>query len=222
VSSFVLLGSPGAGKGTLGQYAECFFDVEHISSGDLLRAEIKNQTAIGQEIKTNIEEGKQVSDRLVTILVFEKIAQLISKNKQFILDGFPQTLAQRNSLQTFLTSFPSVSVVFLCVEISPEIALKRMIGRVSCIDCEKIYHNETNPSLHENQCDQCHGQLVVRSSDEKEKAIKRLELFENTTKKVMDVIKNHPNTFVINANGSIHTIRKQFFDIYMKFRHSKL
>ncbi len=213
MSGYILLGSPGSGKGTLGQFMKSF-GVEHIASGDILRREVRKGTLIGRQTQQLIQEGLQVPDQLISEIVLKKLEECIEKRSQFVLDGFPQTVAQFESLYTFLTRHPDYPVTTICVDIKPETALKRMSGRISCPECESIYHQEMHPPVKEGQCDRCDSLLVQRESDIPEQAVKRLEQFELTTKKVMECALQRLGVFSIDGNGSMESSRAQLIDLF--------
>ncbi|MBS0656325.1 MAG: nucleoside monophosphate kinase [Verrucomicrobia bacterium] len=221
MGSYILLGSPGAGKGLLGQHMKEQYEMEYFSSGDILRSEVANETEIGIEIKTTMAEGGQVNDELITQIVLKKLEALILSSKKFIIDGFPQTLIQLESLQQFLALYPAFPVAFVCVEVDRETAFKRMTGRISCLNCQKVYHRQNDPPLYDDQCDSCDGALVARESDQNEKAAKRLDLFENSTKKIMELIKGRSDTLCIDANGTIRDSREKFLKVHNAIQHHK-
>jgi adenylate kinase len=184
---YILMGSPGAGKGTIGQILSDDYGISHFSSGDLLRAEVEQQTDIGERIQTRIANGEQVDDDLITSLVLTRIRHLVEVENQnsFVLDGFPQTHVQRSKLQVYLEQFPSVKLVYLHVEVEPEQALDRMVKRVSCAACRAIFSRDELPDEEAGDCPRCTGDLVTRRSDKVELAVKRLETFAATTEPLM-------------------------------------
>ena len=205
---YILMGSPGAGKGTIGQYLSETCDVEHFSSGDLLRAEVSARTAIGNEIKETIDLGKQVSDDLITGLVLDRIKMLTAQGKSFALDGFPQTLLQENELNQF-AKLSLLEIKYICVTVSPETALERMVNRVTCSVCNTIFSKLNNTI---EKCAKCSGKLVVRKSDNREIARERLKQFQITTKQVMEDVQEHFHPIIIDGNGSVEEIRTHLFE----------
>jgi len=171
----VFLGPPGAGKGTLAAMASEHLAIPHISTGDLFRAAIKNETELGKKVKEILAEGRLVPDDLTIALVRERLTQPDVENG-WILDGFPRTIPQAEALQQFS---PVEEVVNFDVEDS--IILFRLTGRRVCKSCGKIYHIVTLPPKKEGICDACGGELHIRSDDQ-ESAIKtRLEAYRSLT-----------------------------------------
>lgn len=171
----VFLGPPGAGKGTLAAMASEHLSIPHISTGDLFRAAIKNETELGKKVKEILAEGRLVPDDLTIALVRERFAQPDVKNG-WILDGFPRTIPQAEALQQIS---PVEKVVNFDVEDS--VILFRLTGRRVCKSCGKIYHIVTMPPKNEGICDACGGALYIRSDDQ-ESAIKtRLEAYRSLT-----------------------------------------
>ncbi len=203
-TGYVLLGSPGAGKGTIGQFLSETYEMDHFSSGDLLRAEVSEQTSIGKAIETKIERGEQVSDEMITKLVLTRIQRLVKNNKSFILDGFPQTLPQEEKLNQFAKSH-QIEIQYICVNVKPATALERMIHRITCNVCNTIF---SKINLKTEKCVKCSGKLVVRKSDQSKTAKKRLEQFEKTTKLVMEDVQKHFHPILIDGNDSVEMIRK--------------
>ena len=171
----VFLGPPGAGKGTLAAMASEHLNIPHISTGDLFRAAIKNETELGKKVKEILAEGRLVPDELTIALVRERLSQSDVKNG-WILDGFPRTIPQAEALQQFN---PVEKVVNFDVE--DRVILFRLTGRRVCKSCGKIYHIVTMPPKKEGICDACGGELYIRSDDQ-ELAIKtRLEAYRSLT-----------------------------------------
>lgn len=212
MSGYILLGSPGSGKGTLAQHMKAL-EMEHIGSGDMLRHEVRQATAIGKQIQHLVQEGSQVPDELISQIILRKLEECMGLRKQFVLEGFPQTLSQLESLQAFLSKHPEYPVTMICVEIKPEIALKRMVGRMSCFQCESIFHEEMRPPLKQEECDYCQIPLIKRESDRLDHATQRIEQFERTTKKVMQCVRQYPHVFSVDGNASLQSVRSAFMDI---------
>jgi adenylate kinase len=198
---YILLGSPGAGKGTIGQFLQETYGIDHFSSGDLLRSEVSEQTLIGKEIAATIDRGEQVPDEMITQLVLNRIEQLVAENKSFILDGFPQTLPQAERLN----HFAKFEIKYIYVKVAPETALERMIHRITCSVCTAIF---SKMSQAEEACAKCNGTLVVRKSDQPETASRRLVQFQQTTKHVIKEIKKDFNPIIIDGNQAIEAIRE--------------
>ncbi len=202
IGNFVLLGSPGAGKGTICQALCEQYGLTHVSSGDLLRKEVRKGSLIGRKISTTLDRGEQVSDETITELVTSTLKRLTLEKQGFILDGYPQTASQRDSLQRFAEE-NDIEFTYICVTVNPETALQRMVNRISCSDCLKIF---TKSECSSERCSACDGELVSRNSDAESPARSRLEQFEKTTKPLMTEVAQDPGTIEVNGNLSKESV----------------
>lgn len=179
---FVMLGAPGAGKGTLASSLSVRLNIPHISTGDIFRENIKNQTELGKKAKKYMDEGQLVPDELTCNLVVDRIHQDDCTNG-FILDGFPRTIEQGEALTKELQKEGKKIDVVLNLEISDEDIIKRMSGRRCCPSCGKIYHIVTKklqPKV-EGVCDCCGSKLIIRDDDKEETVVKRLKVYHEKT-----------------------------------------
>lgn len=213
----VLVGSPGAGKGTLGEHLSEVHGFNHFSSGDLLRNEVKNQTSIGRQISEILKQGGQVDDALITKMCLGKIKEILTKNQPFSMDGFPQTDNQKESLDKFALKHPELNLKYICVLVDKDTALERMSNRLSCSKCNAIFNKHLLESKEMNMCDKCDSPLVARDSDRPERAEKRLQTFSQTTDGVIQELLNDNDTYVIDGNKSMEDVKDQF----NKFMHSR-
>jgi len=196
IGNFILLGPPGAGKGTIGQALQEKFGHEHFSSGDLLRKEVKDKTQIGKDIASVLDVGGQVSDALITDLVTKKLKELTDERRKFVLDGFPQTLNQFHTLESFAKE-NNIEFTYICFHVEPKTALDRMVNRITCSSCLKIFSKSECTS---DICTHCSGKLSLRKSDEEHIAKQRLDLFEKTTKQVIRLAEENPKTLSIDSD----------------------
>lgn len=209
---YLLLGSPGAGKGTLGQFIKSC-GIKHIASGDILRREVQKGTFVGKQTEELIQRGRQVPDALITEIVLKKLERCIERRKAFALDGFPQTLPQLESLYAFLAQHPECPVTTICVEVNPETAFERLVGRISCPNCEVTYHEAMFPPINEGECNACKTPLVKRGGDDRKEALRRLFRFHQTTEKVMDYVRENSDVCCVDGNQSIDSVREQLANI---------
>lgn len=172
----ILLGAPGAGKGTQAERLSKKLNVPTISTGNILRAAIKNETPIGMKAKAFMDEGHLVPDDVVIGIVTERLAEKDCSNG-FILDGVPRTLAQGEALERAGIQFDAA----VSIEISDEEIMKRMSGRRVCEDCGASYHLEAVPPKKAGVCDSCGGKLVQRKDDAPETVKARLEVYHKET-----------------------------------------
>ncbi len=182
----VLLGQPGAGKGSLAALLKDKFHVAHISTGDMLREEMKSGSALGSEIKGLIEKGSLVSDELVTRLVEHKVSNDPSLDKGYMLDGFPRTVAQAKSLDIILAKANKPLDFALCMEADMDIILTRLSGRRVCRKCGEIFHMTNKPPIKAGVCDACSGELYQRSDDNEETIRKRMDVYYTSTQPIID------------------------------------
>ena len=186
MKNIIFLAPPAAGKGTISDYLVKNYHYEHLSTGDLLRSEVASGSALGREINDLISVGKLVSDELIIQLVSSKLESEL-KNKPFILDGFPRTLNQAQKLDEMLNNLHIDDVVVVYLDVSLDILLKRVLGRVVCPDCKRSY-NLDNPLLKpqvDNICDRC-GAILERRADDNEEIFKeRYQIFLLSTKQIM-------------------------------------
>lgn len=203
---FVFLGPPGAGKGTLAAEITKEFGIVQISTGDIFRAAIKNETDLGLQVKELIEAGGLVSDDLTIALVKERLEQDDVK-ESFILDGFPRTIAQAEALET-LTDLTAV----IDFSVEDDVLIKRLCGRRLCSGCGKIYHIETMPPKREGLCDVCGQQLMTRKDDTLEVVKSRLKNYHAQTAPLIDFYRKKNMLFTIDAKRPISDSVKELGD----------
>jgi adenylate kinase len=182
----VLLGPPGAGKGSLAGVLKEKYHLAHISTGDMLREEIKKGTPLGTEIKNLIAQGALVSDELVTKLVEQRIAHDADLKKGFMLDGFPRTVKQAQDLDAILARAKSPLDFALNMEADSALILKRLTGRRVCRKCGALFHMTNKPPLKAGVCDLCGGELYQRTDDNEATIKSRMKVYEESTQPIID------------------------------------
>ena len=202
----VLLGAPGAGKGTQGDIISARLDIPTISTGNILRAAMKNGTPLGEQVKVYMDAGQLVPDELIIDIVLERITQPDCKNG-YILDGFPRTIPQAWALERHH--------VFLDWAVSLEVPdaeiVARMSGRRSCPDCGATYHVTANPPKSEGFCDICGAELVRRADDAPETVLNRLATYHETTEPLKDFYAKRAKLKLIENQPSIEATSALIF-----------
>ncbi len=181
----IMLGAPGAGKGTQAKKIAAKYDIPHISTGDIFRANIKNGTELGKKAKTYMDQGLLVPDELVVDLVVDRVQQDDCK-KGYVLDGFPRTIPQAESLDAALDQLGDKIDYAINVEVPDENIISRMSGRRACVGCGATYHIKYNPTKVENVCDACGEKLILRDDDKPETVQKRLAVYHDQTQPLID------------------------------------
>ena len=181
----IMLGAPGAGKGTQAKMLADKYMIPHISTGDIFRANIKNGTELGQKAKTYMDQGLLVPDELVCDLVVDRVQQEDCKDG-YILDGFPRTIPQAEALDAALANIGSKIDYAVNVEAPDENIVIRMSGRRACVACGATYHIVHSPTKEEGICDRCGKELIVREDDKPETVTKRLNVYHEQTQPLID------------------------------------
>lgn len=176
----IMLGAPGAGKGTQAVRISEKYGIPQISTGDMLRQAVKEGTELGRKAKEYMDRGELVPDSVVIGIVRERIVQEDCK-KGFILDGFPRTIAQAEALDSMLGELGLSVDYVINVEVPEEEILKRLTGRRTCKNCQAMYHIVFNPPKVEGVCDRCGGELYQRDDDKEETIKSRLEVYKRQT-----------------------------------------
>ena len=181
----IMLGAPGAGKGTQAKMIADKYAIPHISTGDIFRANIKNGTDLGQKAKTYMDQGLLVPDELVVDLVVDRVKQDDCKNG-YVLDGFPRTIPQAESLDAALAKLDEKIDYAINVEVPDENIIARMSGRRACVSCGATYHIVHIPTKVEGICDRCGAELILRDDDKPETVKKRLDVYHDQTQPLID------------------------------------
>ncbi|MBS4899451.1 MAG: adenylate kinase [Clostridiales bacterium] len=176
----VMLGAPGAGKGTQAKKIAQEFNIPHISTGDIFRANIKNNTELGQKAKVYMDKGELVPDTLVVDLIMDRFKEADCANG-YVLDGYPRTIPQAEALDSALTANGEKLDYAIDVDVPDEVIIERMSGRRACLGCGATYHIHNNPSREENVCDSCGETLVQREDDKAETVKNRLDVYHDQT-----------------------------------------
>ncbi|NMB44295.1 MAG: adenylate kinase [Clostridiales bacterium] len=203
----ILLGGPGAGKGTQAKLLKEHYNVPHISTGDILRANIKNNTELGKEAKKYIDQGLLVPDELVVHLIENRIDEDDCK-KGYILDGFPRTIPQAKALDKVLESINDKIDIVVNIEVSDASIVKRMSGRRSCLKCGASYHIEHNPPKTEGICDVCGNELILRDDDKPETVANRLGVYHEETKPLIEYYTNKNMLVTIDGLRPIEVVTR--------------
>ncbi|MDD5832533.1 MAG: adenylate kinase [Clostridiales bacterium] len=185
----VMLGAPGAGKGTQAVNIAKEYGIPHISTGDIFRANIKNQTELGMKAKAYMDKGALVPDDITIGMLLDRIADSDCANG-FVLDGFPRTIPQAESLKAALSLQDTKIDHAVDIEVPDEVITKRMSGRRSCPKCGATYHIMFNPPKTEGICDSCGTELVQRADDKPETVLERLKTYHEQTQPLIDFYRN--------------------------------
>ncbi|SCZ57661.1 adenylate kinase, partial [Thiohalomonas denitrificans] len=192
----VLLGAPGSGKGTQAQLLSDKYEIPQISTGDLLRSAVRNDTPIGQRAKAAMEAGQLVSDEIVLAIIKERVSQPDAQ-RGFILDGFPRNIPQAEALDSVLDEINQPIQGAILIDVDFDSLVQRLSGRRTCESCGQVYNVFTSPPRLDDQCDLCGGNLRHRADDNEETISNRLRVFEAQTL---------PLTEYFRAQGKLHTI----------------
>ncbi len=183
----IMLGAPGAGKGTHALLLSKEYNIPQISTGDILRSHIKNETDLGKKAKKYMDKGLLVPDELVVEIVKKRIQEEDCK-EGFILDGFPRTIPQAEALDKALEELAIALDKVVNIDVPDEVIIKRMAGRRVCSNCGASYHIENKKPLKENICDECGSELKQREDDKEETVRKRLQVYEEQTKPLIEYL----------------------------------
>ena len=181
----IMLGAPGAGKGTQAKKIAEKYQIPHISTGDIFRANIKNGTELGKKAKTYMDQGLLVPDELTVDLVIDRVAQDDCKNG-YVLDGFPRNIPQAECLDAALAKRGEKVDFAIDVDVPDDNIVNRMGGRRACVGCGATYHVEFNPPKKEDICDTCGEKLILREDDKPETVQKRLTVYHDQTQPLID------------------------------------
>ena len=181
----IMLGAPGAGKGTQAKKIAAKYAIPHISTGDIFRANIKNNTELGQKAKTYMDKGELVPDSLVVDLIMDRFKEADCANG-YVLDGFPRTIPQAEALDNALKANGEKVDFAINVEVPDENIINRMSGRRACVGCGATYHIKYNPTKVEGVCDACGEKLILRDDDKPETVKNRLSVYHEQTQPLID------------------------------------
>ena len=208
--NFIFLGPPGAGKGTLAKQVAEEYKIPHISTGDIFRANIKNQTPLGVKVKAIIDAGGLVSDEITCELVKDRLSQPDTKDG-YILDGFPRTIPQAEALEGFAKIDAAVNF-----DIADEAVVERLGGRVCCKDCGQMFHVKFNPPKVSGKCDKCGGELYTRDDDKTESIQNRLKVYRESTAPLIDFYKAKGNLVDVDAKPAPEKVLAEFDSKFKK------
>lgn len=201
----LLIGPPGAGKGTQAQKLSEHFDVPHLSAGDLLRAEVEQETKAGKEAKPYLDEGKLVPEKIVVEIMLKNMFWDNPKTG-FVVDGFPRNIGQFNQMQSHLKEHDETLDCVVNLQLSEEEVFRRLTGRRVCGECNTNFHTEFRPPEEPGTCDQCGGALKQRDDDTPETIEERLEVFENESKPVSERFEKEGIQVNVDASGTIEQV----------------
>ncbi len=185
----IMLGAPGAGKGTQAKMIADKYEVPHISTGDIFRSNIKNGTELGKEAKTYMDAGKLVPDELTVKILLDRVANDDCANG-YVLDGFPRTIPQATVLEEELKKLNDGIDYAIDVDVPDENIIRRMSGRRACVGCGSTYHLVYAPTKAEGVCDRCSEDLILRDDDQPETVLSRLKIYHEQTQPLIDFYKD--------------------------------
>ncbi len=205
----VLLGAPGAGKGTQAQSISNKYRIPHISTGDIFRKNISEGTRLGRTAKRYMDAGQLVPDQLTLDLIAERLGEEDAKDG-YLLDGYPRTVVQAEFLDKLLESRNSEVTCALLIEVPKEVILERMTGRRSCPSCGATYHTKNKPPIKKGICDVCGTNLIQRADDVTETVLERLEVYEDQT---APLIRYYGEKGILRSVDGTQPINRIFLDI---------
>ncbi|MGB9595660.1 MAG: adenylate kinase [Candidatus Poribacteria bacterium] len=201
----VLLGGPGAGKGTQAQKLSAKFSLPHIATGDILRQAVKDETEMGIKAKSYMDKGLLVPDEVVIGIIKDRFNQDDVKSG-FVLDGFPRTVPQAESLDSITKEMNMPIDAVINIKTSPDVVVERLSGRRTCKECQTVYHIVYSPPKESGKCDRCGGELYQRDDDKEETIRKRLDVYEKQTFPLLEYYKNSGKLVEVCGDVSIDEV----------------
>jgi adenylate kinase len=211
----ILLGPPGAGKGTQAAVIRDRYNVAHISTGDILRSNVKEKTDLGQKARSYMEAGELVPDSLIIEMMRERLSQS-DCNRGFLLDGFPRTVSQAEALDSLLEDLDVELDAVILLDVSDEVVVERLSGRRVCRDCGAIYHMKNHPPKKEGICDLCGGELFQRKDDTEEVIRQRLGVYHQQTSPLIEYYRSSGILKAVNAEVSSDSVLAVIEDLFGK------
>ena len=208
----VMLGAPGAGKGTQADLICDKYHIPHISTGDIFRANIKNGTELGNRAKAYMDKGELVPDELTVEILLDRVAKEDCKNG-YVLDGFPRTIPQAEVLEKELTALGDKIDFALDVDVPDEDIVVRMSGRRSCPDCGAVFHVVHNAPKKEGVCDKCGASLVQRADDAEDTVRNRLKVYHDQTAPLIAFYKERNVLFTVDGTQDMDRVTAGIFSI---------
>jgi adenylate kinase len=209
VNITVFLGAPGSGKGTQAKQLAEKYGFVHLSTGDMLRAAIKQQLPIGLKAKSFMDQGNLVPDDVMIELI-EQTLKPLSENSKVLLDGFPRTVPQAESLDKNPKTAVNTAINF---QVPEQILISRLTGRRTCPTCGESYHLEFIPPKKKDSCDKCETKLVQRSDDSENVVVRRLEVFNSQNKGLLNYFSNHKKLVDVDANQTVAEIQEKLLEV---------
>lgn len=206
----ILLGPPGAGKGTQAAELKDKLGIPHVASGDLFRAALKNETPLGLKAKKYMDAGELVPDEITIAMVMERLAE-DDCAEGALLDGFPRTLAQAKALDAELTKISRAIDKVLYIKVPDEVLVKRLSGRRICRNCQAVYHVDHNPPEKEGVCDACGGELYQRDDDKPDTVRNRLTVYHEQTAPLIEYYSGKGILEEVNGNQDLAAVQAELF-----------
>lgn len=210
----ILMGPPGAGKGTLANLLKVSLKVPHISTGDILREEMKKGSQLGKKAKEYIEAGSLVPDEVVTALVDNTFAQDQKLKMGFMLDGFPRTLQQAKDLDNILKKNGLTLDKAIYMESSLPVIIQRLTGRRICKGCGAVFHIKNRPPKTKGKCDSCGGELTQRADDNEETIKTRMDVYLNNTLPIVEYYKGNKRLLTLNGDKEAEDLQDQLLEAF--------
>lgn len=213
----MLMGGPGAGKGTQARILERSLEIPQVASGDLFREHLKNKTELGQLAKQYIDAGKLVPDDVTVEMVRERLSRTDCSDGA-ILDGFPRTIPQAKALNKIFMEKDDPIVIVPYIHVDPDVLLRRLAGRWTCTQCGHVFHTEFNPPKVEGICDFDGSPLYQREDDTEETQKRRIEVFFEQTTPILDYYRDKDLLVEIDGNQSINEVQR---DLIVAIRNAE-
>lgn len=213
----LLMGPPGAGKGTQAEKLIRDYGIPQISTGDMFRAAVKSGSALGNEAKSYMDKGALVPDSVTIGIVKERLSQEDCK-KGWILDGFPRTAAQAEALDAILKEMNISLTAVLEIKADPKGIVKRISGRLVCKACGASFHRDFRPAKKEGICDNCGGELYQRADDNENTVGERLSVYETSTRPLIDYYQKAGNLYEIDGDQSMEKVYQDIEEVLKKVK----
>jgi adenylate kinase len=201
----ILVGPPGAGKGTQAQFLAEHFAIPHISTGDIFRANLKSGTPLGVEAKGYMDKGELVPDSVTNAMVADRLTHPDTKNG-FLLDGFPRNVVQAEVLAGIVKEAGTPIDAALELTVDPNEIIRRLSGRRVCRNCGRTWHVDSDPTKDSTICDACDGEIYQRDDDKEEVIARRLEVYREQTEPIIDFYRSRSLLISISAMGAVEEV----------------